>query len=144
MVATIAKAVLVLLVYYHYYASLASANNILYCGDCVCPEAILVCVCSVSGGVATIWKGSIFNCPHIGNMIILRHRDTETRICNDGAAVAYSAGVMDNIYSSQLNITVSPEMHNGTVECIQDLPNATSVAVGTYTLRLATGIAIML
>ena len=46
---------------------------------------------------------------------------------------------MGNIYSSQLNITVSPEMHNGTVECIQDLPNATSVTVATYTLRLATG-----
>ena len=44
--------------------------------------------------------------------------------------------------SSQLNVTVSPEMHNGTVKCIHDTLNAraTSVLVGAYTLILATGI----
>ena len=143
MEATIGKTVLVLFLYY-FCTSWTSANNSIHCGKCIHPEAILVCVCSVSDGAATVWKGSIFNCPSNGNQIVLRHssfenRLTVTRACNDGAVVAYSTDVMGNIYSSQLNITVSPEMHNGTVECIQDLPNATSVTVGTYTLRLATG-----
>ena len=143
MEATVGKTVLVLFLYY-FCTSLTSANNSLHCGNCIHPEAILVCVCSVSDGAATVWKGSIFNCPSNGNQIVLRHSSFEnkltvTRACNDGAVVAYSTDVMGNIYSSQLNITVSPEMHNGTVECIQDLLNATSVTVGTYTLRLATG-----
>ena len=45
------------------------------------------------------------------------------------------------IYSSQLYVTVSPEMHNETVECMHNTPTATSVTVGIYTLILcATGI----
>ena len=131
-----------------YDTSLISSLNLLHCnyyqnGDCICPEDVIVFVCSVSGGVATIWRGSIFNCPNSGNQILLRHRNFEngaSGTCNNGEIVAYSSEVVSNIYySSQLNVTVTPEMHNGTVECIQPEEGFTETSAGTCTLILATG-----
>ena len=127
----------------YYYTSLASANNnlLVQYDSCLCPEDVLVFVCSVNGGGATIWRGSIFSC-HQGSQIILRHSifgNGVRRTCNDDNIVVYDIDVTNNTYSSQLNITVSPEMHNGTVKCIHDTLNATSVLVGAYTLILATG-----
>ena len=109
-------------------------------GQRICPKDILAFVCSVSDDVATVWRGSIFNCPSSGNRILLRHSRFEggvLDVCNDGAVVAYSTEVTNGSYTSQLNVTVSPEMHNGTVECIQDDFNETFV--GVCTLILATG-----
>jgi hypothetical protein len=127
--------------------SLISANNLLHCyyyqnGDCICPEDVVVFVCNVSGGVATVWRGSIFNCPTSGNQILFRHNilkneDEVSGTCNDGDIIAYSSEVTNNKYSSRLNVTVSSEMHNGTVECIQQDFN--EVSIGTCTLILATG-----
>ena len=134
----------------YYCISLTSANNLLHCGNCLCPEGVLVFSCHVNGGVATVWKGNIFNCSGNGNEITLRHSVFNDRIskrtgsCNDGNIVAYNIDLTNNIYSSQLNIAISPEMHNGTVECIQYRGrNSTYVIVGGYTLILhATGIVI--
>ena len=128
-----------------YCASLTSANNLLQCnyyGNCICPGDTIAFVCSVSGGAATVWKGSIFTeCLETSETeIILSHRrfeDGVTKTCNDGAIVAYSTEVTNNSYSSQLNVTISPEMHNGTIECIEDGLNVTSV--GACTLILPTG-----
>ena len=122
-----------------------SAYSSLHCNyysNRICPEDVVVFVCRVSGGVATVWRGSIFNCPDHGNEIILRHSNFEnednTGTCNDRKVVAYSSEVISNsMYSSQLNVTVTPEMHNGTVECIQDDFN--EISVGTCTLILTTG-----
>ena len=40
--------------------SLISANNLLHCNyhrnHILCPEDVIVFVCSVSGGVATVWR----------------------------------------------------------------------------------------
>ena len=125
--------------------SLISANNLLQCNyqsNSVCPEDVVVFDCSVSGGVATAWRGSIFNCPNRGNQIFLRHHNFEngtSRTCNDEEIVAYSSEVTNNSYSSRLNVTVSSEMHNGTVECIKELKDLSSESVGTCTLILATG-----
>ena len=139
-----AAAVKVISILALYYTSLTSANNLLYIhyGNCICPGDTIAFVCSVSGGAATVWKGSFFtDCPDTGESeIILSHRRFEhgvTKTCNDGAIVAYSTEVTNNSHSSQLNVTVSPEMHNGTIECIGDGLNVTSI--GAYTLILATG-----
>ena len=129
-----------------YNLSLISTNNLLHCnyyqnGDCICPEDVVVFACSVSDGVAIIWRGSIFNCPGSGNQILLRHRNFENGVsgtCNNGEIVAYSSEVTSSSYSSRLNVTVTPEMHNGTVECIQVGFTETS-STGTCTLILATG-----
>ena len=139
----------VIFMLYLYYIRLISAlsyhNSSLHCnyyGTRTCPEDVAVFICRVSGGVATVWRGSIFNCPDHGNEIILRHSNFEnednTGTCNDRKVVAYSSEVISNsIYSSQLNVTVTPEMHNGTIECIQDDFN--EISVGTCTLILTIG-----
>ena len=129
MAAAIVKVVPMLILYHYGAIRLTSANNLLlqydynnYCRH-PCPEDILVCVCSVNGGGATIWKGSIINCPGNGNEIVLSHSAFDngvTKTCNDRNIVAYDIGVTNNIYSSQLNVTVSREMHNETVECIHN------------------------
>ena len=141
MAASIAKNLIFGLVVMH--TSLISAsNNVLHCnyyGSYVCPENIAVFDCSVSGGVATVWRGSIFNCR--GNQIVLRHHNfvhETSGTCNDRDIIAYSSEVTNNSYSSRLNVTVTPEMHNGTVECIQDDFNET--LVGICTLIFTTGI----
>ena len=141
------KVIFILYLYISSISALSYHNSSLHCnyyGNRTCPEDVTVAVfvCRVSGGVATVWRGSIFNCPDHGNEIILRHNDFEnednTRTCNDRKVVAYSSEVISNsIYSSQLNVTVTPEMHNGTVECIQDDIN--EIFVGACTLILTTG-----
>ena len=128
------------------YTSLISSNKLtIHCDYqrniiLLCPEDVVVFVCSTSGGVATVWRGSIFNCPNRGNQILLRHRNFENGVsgtCNDGEIIAYSSEVTNSSYSSRLNMTVTPEMHNGTVECIQG--GFTETSAGTCTLILATG-----
>ena len=85
-----------------------------------------------------------YNCPGNQNEITLPHAEFDNGVaeatgsCNDGNIVAYNIDVTNGIYSSQLNVTVSPEMHNETVECIQYRINSTSVTVGAYTLILNT------
>ena len=128
------------------YTSLISSNNLLHCdyqrNIILCPEDVVVFVCRVSGGVATVWRGSIFNCPDHGNQILLRHRNFENETsgtCNDGEIIAYSSEVANNSYSSQLNVTVTPEIHNGTVECVKPQGHANEISVGICTLIPATG-----
>ena len=128
------------------YANLTSTNNLLHCdyqsNIIICPGDVVVFLCSVSDGVATTWRGSILNCPSSGNHILLRHHNFEngtSRTCNDGEVVAYSSEVTNNSYSSRLNVTVTPEMHNETVKCTKELKDSTSETIGTCTLILATG-----
>ena len=130
------------------FISLISANNSFHCnhhGQRICPKGVLTFVCRVSDGAATIWRGNFFNCPSGGNEIILRHSQFENGFvvtCNDGAISVHSTEVTNNSYTSQLNVTVNPEMNNGTVECIQDSSNVTYY-VGACMLILATGTKLM-
>ena len=58
--------------------------------------------------------------------------------CNGGDVVAHAIGVIKSSYTSQLHLTVSPEMNNKTVECAYD--NGSTVAViGTNNVIITTG-----
>ena len=105
---------------------------------CVCPGDTLVFECSVMGGAATIWKGTIFNC--VSNEILLRHTrftDGISGECNDGAILAQSIGGTGNYYTSQLNVTVTFEMNNQIVECYGYSNMSTSI--GNRTVAVAAG-----
>lgn len=130
-----------------YTSLIDSANSSLICdyhGNCLCPDDVLTFVCRVSGlgAAATVWTGSIlFNCPNSANEVILRHRrfediDGVNGVCNDGEVVAYSIEATNNSYISRLNVTVSPEMKNGDVQCIQEGPGTNSTSVGACPLKL--------
>ena len=93
----------------------------------VCSGDLLTLECSALGAGITIWEGSAFlECYGTNtNTIFLRHSGYNSpnkprKVCNNGAIVARAIGVDGNNYTSQLNVTVSAEMNNKTVECVHE------------------------
>ena len=113
--------------------------------ECACPGDHLLIDCSVTGGVATLWRGTAFDCHGVSNSIILRHSqfnlsEPAAVECND-RIMAHSVGVSDT-FTSQLSVNVTEELNNKTIECIRDTSGSTDSheLVGATTIMLATGI----
>ena len=75
------------------------------------------------GAGFTIWTGTAFNCSGGRNEIILCHSRFASakginRLCNHGAIVAKVLSVEANNYTSQLNVTVTPDMAGKTITCL--------------------------
>ena len=103
--------------------------------DCVCPEDQRVYECSVPGGVATVWRGSAFDCGLASNSIILRHSNPNSvGTCNNGHLVAESIETFNGTFTSQLNVTVSEDLHNKTIECAIEYGNGTVSAINMTTI----------
>ena len=91
---------------------------------CACPGGTLTYECSIVGdqGGATIWFGNAFNCAS-NESVLFHSRFTDTGTldeCNNGAIVARSLSANGNIYTSQLNVTVTPDTAGKTITCIHD------------------------
>jgi hypothetical protein len=57
-----------------------------------------------------LWTGSAFNCPSTNNYILLSLYDIGTgRTCNNGAIVGRILSIEGNSYTSQLNVTITPD-----------------------------------
>ena len=108
-----------------------SLNSILLgspISKCVCPGDHLTFECSVQGGVATVWEGSAFaDCgvDASSSFIRLRHSgfsmlEPARGECNNGLIVARSVGVLNDTFSSQLDVNVTADMNNKTIECALD------------------------
>ena len=73
------------------------------------------------GGTATLWRGTVFNCPLDNSEITLRHSqfasNQEIGICNDGDVIGRGLDNTNNCYTSQLNITVREIFNNEMVQC---------------------------
>ena len=99
--------------------------------------------CIIVGGGVTVWRGSAFNCPSNNDEILLRHsqfaEDNAFGYCNSEDIEGQGLrNVENNCFSSQLNINVSSEFNNKTVECAFN--NGMSVrTIGTVTLTVLTG-----
>ena len=98
---------------------------------CVCPGDTLTYECTSTGGYGglTIWTGTAFECSYWYTYILLfHHRFTSVNgtydSCNNGVIVARSLSVEGNNYTSQLNVTVTPDTAGKTVECLSN--NGTS------------------
>ena len=92
---------------------------------CVCPGDTLTYDCTVVGGGLTVWKGNAFICPSNNDEIALLHRRFESEngtnnSCTNGAIVGKSLAVEGNNYTSQLNVTITPETAGKTIMCIGD------------------------
>ena len=103
--------------------------------------------CTVEGDVgATLWNGSVFDCPETGNELTLIHirKFTNTlKGCNNGAILGHGVCVVENSYTSQINITVDYSMDGKSVTCFYD--NGTSIMfIGNSSLMVTTGILFML
>ena len=120
---------------YMYVVRIFAANSVIGNADCTCPEDILVLTCIVDGGVITLWRGTAFSCPTTNNEILLRHTliasRTASGACNNGAIVGRGLGEEDNVYTSQLNVTVSSDLNSQTIECAYDDGIRTNVVFTT-------------
>ena len=98
--------------------------------------------CTIVGPGNTIWSGTAFNCSSVMNETILRHSQFASPgasgRCNNGAIVTRSLGVVNNnCYSSQLNVNVSLDMNNKTIQCAYSSDRI--VTIGSATISVATG-----
>ena len=93
-------------------------NTLVQLFDCTCLGCTQTYECTIWGQGITVWRGSALGCERD---IELRHSDyinAQARgSCNNETVFARSVGVVDNYYTSLLNITVTEEMVNKSVEC---------------------------
>ena len=112
--------------------------------ECACPGDTLIYECTVVGvpNGATIWRGTAFEC--LSNEIALLHSrfvngTLNFGICNNGAIVARSLSVEGNNYTSQLNVTVTPDTAAKTIICFNDDPFNSTIQFSTVTPNFTTG-----
>ena len=126
-----------------YHLASASTSGIFQAFSC--PREVLTIECAIMGGGATVWQGTALQCDNINRDIIdLRHsqfRGSEKPegTCNNGAIIARAIGVVNDSYISVLNVTVSSELNNTTVECAYDYNLTTTVIKSVQIIVLATG-----
>ena len=92
---------------------------------CGCDGESLIYECTLMGGPggATVWTGSAFDCR--SNEITLLHQPITnsggmSRDCNNGAIVGRILYVEGNLYTSQLNVTVTQNLAGKTIMCVYD------------------------
>ena len=121
---------------------MASKSRLVVVNGCACPGSMLTYECSVEGGSATVWQGSAFECSNSGDEIVLLHSrftSGDHKTCNSGAIVGRSLRVEDNYYTSQLIVTVSPELIGRNISCAYDSDDNEEVTVGNTSIFMITG-----
>jgi hypothetical protein len=104
-------------------------------------------VCGGYGGI-TVWIGDFFHCSSGKQAIELVHSHFSpersggeasiVRICNDGNIAGRIVRVENNnSYTSQLNVTLTPDITGKRIECAYD--NGTIHRVGSLNITMAQG-----
>ena len=129
----------------------STSNALVSLSNCICPGHEVTYQCTVCGGAATVWTGSLFqDCP--GGNIVLRHmrfyhEDGSELLggCNNGALTAKSIEVITtnstSCFVSQLSISanISTFIENSTIECVHN--NGTSeIVIDMVSVTFTTGI----
>ena len=90
-----------------------------------------------------VWSGSAFNCSSTNNYITLSgHLDIGTRTCNNGAIVARILSAEGNNYTSQLNVTITPDTAGKTIECVNYDERGTEYYRFTSTIPIVKGLSL--
>ncbi len=91
------------------------------------------------GGVITVWSGTAFDCPSSNNIIALLHSLYSVGtagICTNGVISGNGTSVdtsgAEPCYTSELSVTISPNMDGQTVGCTRD-----NTMIGIDSLRVA-------
>ena len=78
-----------------------------------------------------------------GSEITLRHSQFASNppfgICNNGDIIGRGIGVVNNCYTSQLNVTVRESSNNKTVQCTLNSNVGTSREVGQSLISVVSG-----
>lgn len=106
---------------------------------CVCSGDILFYECLVTGGVATVWKGSAFDCTQEGNEITISHARFTQSVglsCNGttGAIVANAINSTGSCYTSQLIVYAKASLNGTAIVCVHYA--GSEIQVGSYTLLI--------
>ena len=102
--------------------------------SCTCLDDDTTYTCEVSGLGFTIWRGSAFDCSAQQNRILLRHMSFESGTmgsCNGGDIVGRSLGVSENVYTSQITISVTSNLIGRSIECAYSLTGATVTPINS-------------
>ena len=80
----------------------------------------------------TVWTGTAFNCSASNNELTLFHcrfssPEGTNGSCSSGAIVARSLSVEGNNYTSQLTVTVTPEIAAKIIKCLHDNGTADTI-----------------
>lgn len=88
---------------------------------CVCPGDVLLYECTIEGAGTTVWRGSAFmTCDYIA-LLHSQFTPGTGGTCNRGALIASSLRTENGSrYTSQLNVTISRELDQTSVECVHD------------------------
>ena len=82
--------------------------------------------CTVQGTIhgSTVWNGTAFSgCPQDEILLshpLYNHTEGTAGTCNNGDIEGQSLGVQGNHYTSQLNVTVTPDIVGKTITCVYD------------------------
>lgn len=89
---------------------------------CTCPGDLLTYECTAMGTASgvTVWSGTAIKCQYSSDMIILLFNSYYGIMCNNGDIMAKDISLEGNNYTSQLNITVTPDRFGKTIECLYD------------------------
>ena len=86
-----------------------------------------------------MWRGSAFNCLATGNEILFLHSSSGTeKTCNDGTIIGRLVRAENNIYISQLTVSVSAKMIGKNISCFHD-SGATPNLIGSSFIALTRG-----
>lgn len=123
-------------------AILGNSLIVLHPSECTCSGDVLTYECRVVDGSATVWRGSAFDCPSSGGEIVLRHSQVASGgavgVCNNGAIVGQGVSVVDNCFTSQLNVTLSSRLNGKSVECAH-FNNVNTAVVSNSLVNITTG-----
>lgn len=119
-------------------------NGLTMLSGCTCPGHNQIYECTVVGEGATIWKGTLFECVATNNEIVLFHEysngiSSSQRVCNNGTITGRIIRAENGTYTSQVTITVHPEMDSRSIQCIYDSIDGTSTEIGSDILTITTG-----
>ena len=92
---------------------------------CLCSGETITYQCSVPAGIATVWRGSAFNCPSISNAVVLHHSqytsDNSSGECSGHDIRGQGISAANSTYVSILNVTVNSNYsyyQNKMIECV--------------------------
>lgn len=109
--------------------------------QCACNElSYQVYECTITGGGATIWKGTAFECSAVNNRLIFLHnRNSARQECNNGAISGLMIRAENNCYTSQLRIRNNFTLNGRSIVCAHD-SGVNVTEVGSVFLSFSTGI----
>ena len=96
-------------------------------------------ICTVVGGIITVWSGTAFDCP-ANNVILVNGQysgGTAIGTCTSGAIIGNGTSVdtsgAEPCYTSELSVTISANMDGQTVMCSRD----DVTLIGSHSLQVA-------